>query len=278
MKNDEGDFHFRTNKYICHIYAFDYSAVFVAKVYMKTYLFLTVGLLILIFIAFQRPLFRGNYQTPKYAPETDSEESLWQKTETAAEQNMRNGSLPPLSLETPSSPVNINQFLSQPTMEIDANKNYEAVLHTTTGNITIALNAKKTPITANNFVALANKNFYDGTIFHRVIKGFMVQGGDPRGDGTGGPGYKFNDEPFDGEYSRGTVAMANSGPNTNGSQFFIMHADYPLPKNYVIFGKVIAGMEIVDAIAAAPVISGASGENSLPVSPVKVTSVEIVEK
>lgn len=163
-------------------------------------------------------------------------------------------------------------------MEIDVNNTYQAVLKTTQGNITIDLNAKKTPITANNFVSLAKKNFYNNTIFHRVIKGFMIQGGDPKGDGTGGPGYKFNDEPFEGEYTKGTVAMANAGPNTNGSQFFIMHADYPLPKNYVIFGKVVEGLDVVDKIATAPVTASPTGEPSKPVTPTTVTSVEIIEK
>lgn len=150
-----------------------------------------------------------------------------------------------------------------------------AVLHTDVGNIEIQLNTKETPITANNFVTLAQKNFYNNTIFHRAIKGFMIQGGDPRGDGTGGPGYTFNDEPFQGEYTRGTVAMANSGPNTNGSQFFIMHQNYPLPKDYVIFGQVINGMDTVDKIAGAPVVDNGMGEDSKPVTPVKITSVDI---
>lgn len=153
-----------------------------------------------------------------------------------------------------------------------------AILKTTAGEITIKLNADQTPLTVNNFVTLARKNFYDQTIFHRVLKGFMIQGGDPKGDGTGGPGYKFDDEPFTGEYTRGTVAMANAGPNTNGSQFFIMHADYALPKNYVIFGKVIAGMETVDKIAEAPVSLSPSGEESKPVNPVSISLIEIIEK
>ncbi|MEK7122305.1 MAG: peptidylprolyl isomerase [Patescibacteria group bacterium] len=149
-----------------------------------------------------------------------------------------------------------------------------ATLHTEKGDIVIALNSDMTPKTVENFVTLAKKGFYNGTVFHRTIKGFMIQGGDPNGDGTGGPGYKFDDEPFEGEYTRGTVAMANAGPNTNGSQFFILHADYPLPKNYVIFGKVIEGMDAVDAIATAPV-NVSRGEASKPLTPVKVTSVEI---
>lgn len=165
-----------------------------------------------------------------------------------------------------------------PTMEIDQNKQYQAVLHTTMGDITIQLNADKTPITVNNFVTLAKKGFYKDTIFHRVIKGFMIQGGDPKGDGTGGPGYSFPDEPFEGEYSRGIVAMANAGPNTNGSQFFIMHQDTPLQKNYVIFGKVTSGLDVVDKIATAEVTTGRTGEPSTPVNPVKITSIDISEK
>lgn len=155
-------------------------------------------------------------------------------------------------------------------------KAYTAVLHTSKGDITISLNAKETPTTVNNFVFLAKQAFYDKTIFHRVIKGFMIQGGDPEGTGRGGPGYRFDDEPFTGEYTKGTVAMANAGPNTNGSQFFIMHSDTPLPKAYVIFGKVIKGIEVVDAIAEAPVLP--SGEGSTPVTPVTVNSVDIIEE
>lgn len=163
-------------------------------------------------------------------------------------------------------------------MEIDVNKNYQAILKTTQGDVTIELNAKNTPITVNNFVTLAKKDFYNNTKFHRVIKGFMIQGGDPKGDGTGGPGYTFADEPFEGEYTKGTVAMANAGPNTNGSQFFIMHADYPLPKNYVIFGKVISGLEVVDKIATSTVKAGTMGEISTPITPTIINSIEIIEK
>jgi len=166
-----------------------------------------------------------------------------------------------------------------PTMEqFDKNKKYSVTLKTTEGDITLDLTASLTPKTVENFVTLANKGFYNNTIFHRVIKGFMVQGGDPKGDGTGGPGYKFDDEPFTGEYTRGTIAMANAGPNTNGSQFFIMHQDYPLPKNYVIFGKVTAGIEVVDKIAESPVKTSASGEPSSPVTPVKILSVSVSQQ
>ncbi|MGD9129784.1 MAG: peptidylprolyl isomerase [Candidatus Woesebacteria bacterium] len=171
-----------------------------------------------------------------------------------------------------------NKELPKPTMQIDISKKYTAVLNTSQGIIKIQLNVKETPITANNFVYLAKNNFYNDTIFHRVIKGFMIQGGDPLGDGSGGPGYRFEDEPFTGQYTRGTVAMANAGPNTNGSQFFIMHQDYNLPANYVIFGQVLEGMEVVDKIANVEVTSSRSGEASQPVQPVLVQTVEILEE
>lgn len=163
-------------------------------------------------------------------------------------------------------------------LEIDKSKKYSAIVRTQKGDLTIDLTSGKTPITVNNFVSLAKKGFYKNTVFHRVIKGFMIQGGDPKGDGTGGPGYKFADEPIDGDYTRGTVAMANSGPDTNGSQFFIMHQDYQLPKNYVIFGKVVKGIEVVDKIADSPVIDGPMGEKSTPINPVKILSVDIKEE
>jgi cyclophilin family peptidyl-prolyl cis-trans isomerase len=172
------------------------------------------------------------------------------------------------------SPPNNNM----PEAVIQQGKNYSAILHTEAGDIVIEFTADRTPTTVNNFVYLAKKNFYDNTIFHRAINGFMIQGGDPNGDGTGGPGYRFADEEFEGNYTRGTVAMANSGPDTNGSQFFIMHKDYALQKNYVIFGHVVKGMEAVDAIAEAPVTASPSGEKSQPVNPIKIKSVDIIEK
>lgn len=162
--------------------------------------------------------------------------------------------------------------------KFDPQKQYRAVLHTTAGDMEILFNKNQTPKTVENFVTLAKKGFYDKTIFHRVIKGFMIQGGDPQGNGMGGPGYKFDDEEFDGEYTRGTVAMANSGPNTNGSQFFIMHTDYPLPKNYTIFGKLKSGLDTLDKIANSPVESSMFGENSVPVEPTVVKSVDVFEE
>lgn len=161
-------------------------------------------------------------------------------------------------------------------MIIDKTKKYTATLHTELGDISIELYADKTPITVNNFVSLAKTNFYNDVIFHRTIPGFMIQGGDPLGTGYGGPGYKFDDEQFSGEYERGVIAMANSGPNTNGSQFFIMVANYPLPKNYVIFGKVSSGIEVVDKIVSGETVQ--TGEKSKPVNPVKIKTIDIVEK
>lgn len=143
------------------------------------------------------------------------------------------------------------QYDSPPELSIDLSKSYSATLHTNHGDIAIGLQAERSPQTVNNFVFLARDGFYDGVIFHRVISGFMIQGGDPTGTGRGGPGYQFRDE-LEGSpgYARGTVAMANAGPNTNGSQFFICHADAGLPHAYSIFGTVGSGMDAVDLIAA----------------------------
>lgn len=149
-------------------------------------------------------------------------------------------------------------------------------LETNYGNITFELYTNDAPKTTENFVTLASKGFYDNLTFHRVIKGFMIQGGDPNGNGTGGPGYKFEDElnpntaSYKAGYKKGVVAMANSGPNTNGSQFFIMHADYPLPNAYTIFGKVVSGQDVVDKIANVKV-----GANDKPVNPVIIKSVTL---
>lgn len=179
----------------------------------------------------------------------------------------------------PNSAPSANPILT-PTkpMEFDAKKHYTALLHTSVGDITVALNFGETPNTVKNFVDLSQRNYYENVIFHRVVKGFMIQGGDPTGTGRGGPGYKFDDEQFSGEYTRGTLAMANSGPNTNGSQFFIMQEDRPdLPKNYTIFGHVTKGIEVVDKIANAAVTANAFGEESVPVKPEKIVSVEITE-
>ncbi len=164
------------------------------------------------------------------------------------------------------------QYANPPEMVIDPAKTYTATIETSAGTMTAQLFASEVPRTVNNFVFLANEGFYADVIFHRVISGFMIQGGDPTGTGTGGPGYRFDDEPVTRQYLRGTLAMANAGANTNGSQFFVMHADYPLPPNYTIFGKLSAGEEVVDAIAGAP-----TGAQDRPVEPVAIKSVTISE-
>jgi cyclophilin family peptidyl-prolyl cis-trans isomerase len=156
-----------------------------------------------------------------------------------------------------------------------------AVIKTNKGTIRFELLEEDAPKTTENFRLLAERGYYDGIIFHRVIKGFMIQGGDPLGQGYGGEsawGGKFNDEInrssalYQGPYKAGTVAMANSGPNTNGSQFFIMHTDYPLPPSYTKFGQVIEGQDVVDAIA-----STQTGSNDKPTSPVTMERVTIEE-
>ncbi len=130
----------------------------------------------------------------------------------------------------------------------------KAVILTDKGEVTIEL-FTDTPFASSNFIFLVSDGFYDGLIFHRREEKFVVQGGDPNGNGTGGPGYTFPDEPVIGDYKRGTVAMANAGPNTNGSQFFIILEDAPnLPKKYTIFGQVISGMEVIDKIQLGDII------------------------
>jgi cyclophilin family peptidyl-prolyl cis-trans isomerase len=145
-------------------------------------------------------------------------------------------------------------------------------MQTNQGPIGLELFDDDAPATVDNFVKLAREGFYDGVIFHRVIEGFMIQGGDPTGTGRGGPGYRFDDEPVTRKYLRGTLAMANAGPNTNGSQFFLMHQDHPLPPNYTIFGKLTSGEEVVDSIATAP-----RDRNDRPDQPVSITGITITE-
>lgn len=154
-----------------------------------------------------------------------------------------------------------------------------AAIQTNKGTIKFELLESDAPKTTENFITLAEKGYYDGVIFHRVIKGFMVQGGDPTGTGRGGEsawGGRFNDEinnssaVYQRGYKKGVVAMANAGPNTNGSQFFIMHADYPLPPSYTIFGRVTDGLDVVDAIATT-----ATAPGDKPISEVKMEKVTI---
>ena len=144
------------------------------------------------------------------------------------------------------------QYSAAPAMTIDAKKNYTATFDTSKGKIVVDLFPQDAPNTVNNFVFLARERFYDGTTFHRVIADFMVQGGDPEGTGRGGPGYKFKDELPPGKFrkhQRGSLSMANAGPNTNGSQFFITHVQTEwLDGKHTVFGQVRSGQEVVDAI------------------------------
>jgi cyclophilin family peptidyl-prolyl cis-trans isomerase len=168
-----------------------------------------------------------------------------------------------------------NQYDRPPAMQIDPKKQYMAILHTDKGDIQVELFAAQAPKTVNNFVFLAREGFYNGTTFHRVIRDFMIQGGDPRGTGTGGPGYKFDDEPgaLALKHDRpGILSMANAGPNTNGSQFFITHVPTPhLNGKHGVFGRVVSGMDVVNAIRERD-----PGRDRQPGD--KLISVDIVER
>jgi len=169
-------------------------------------------------------------------------------------------------------------YSSPPSMSIDLSKSYTALIKTNLGDITVELFQDTAPNTVNNFVSLSKDNYYDNVIFHRVISGFMIQAGDPSGTGHGDmgkyPGYKFDDEldsPRD--YTKGILAMANAGPNTNGSQFFIMHNDYPLPYQYTIFGNVTKGLDVVDNIAAME-----TDASDKPIKDITILDIQIEEE
>jgi peptidylprolyl isomerase len=160
-------------------------------------------------------------------------------------------------------------------MVIDPAKRYTATMDTSLGELVIALDPVAAPKTVNNFVFLAQNHYYDGVIFHRIIQGFVCQGGDPEGTGRGGPGYKFEDElPKAGRYEIGSLAMANAGPNTNGSQFFIISGPNgcSLPPSYSLFGKVVKGLEVVDQMEKVP-----TGSGDRPVDDVVINSVTVAE-
>jgi cyclophilin family peptidyl-prolyl cis-trans isomerase len=166
------------------------------------------------------------------------------------------------------------RFDGPPPMVIDPAKRYSAEVATSKGTMTIALDAIAAPRTVNNFVFLARWHYYDGIVFHRIIPGFMLQGGDPEGSGRGGPGYRFDDElPAPGRYEIGSLAMANAGPHTNGSQFFIVSGPdgAALPPSYSLFGKVVGGHDVIQAIESLGSRSGAPSEQ------VTIESVTITE-
>ena len=172
-----------------------------------------------------------------------------------------------------------------PPMTIDQNKQYVASIKTNYGDIVVQLLPKEAPLAVNNFVFLARQGFYDGVKFHRIVKEFVIQSGDPTGTGYGSPGYMFADEPVNRDYVPGTLAMANSGANTNGSQFFITLTNLsdqpsPLPKNYTIFGLVSGGFNVVQNIGNVPVEANPSipGEMSVPTVDVHINTITIEEK
>jgi peptidylprolyl isomerase len=190
--------------------------------------------------------------------------------------NLSATSLPPSTISS-----QVKEWGSPPAMQIDTNKQYTATINTNLGNIEVQLFANEDPKTVNNFVFLANQGYYNGCKFFRIVKGFVIQTGDPTNTGTGGPGYQFADEPVTRNYLQGILAMANSGPNTNGSQFFICLADLTtLPKDYTIFGIVTSGMDVVQAIGNTPVEANPmmGGEMSSPTQDVHINTVTIGEK
>ena len=164
------------------------------------------------------------------------------------------------------------KFSEPPEMGIDPSKRYTATMETSMGTLVIALDAINAPVTVNNFVFLALHHYYDGVIFHRIINGFMCQGGDPTGTGRGGPGYKFEDEPVKQRYQLGSVAMANAGPNTNGSQFFLISgpSGVNLPPQYNHFGQIVKGLDVLDAMQRV-----STGRGDRPHEDVVINSVTI---
>lgn len=202
-----------------------------------------------------------------------AEKNMYNQNQVEQEQSQSEGQAKSPNQDSSQNKI---QDQNQNTNQKPMKENPKITIETNKGSIMLELYASDAPKTVENFVTLANKGFYNGVIFHRVIKGFMIQGGDPTGTGRGGPGYQFADElnsatdSYKTGYKRGVVAMANAGPNTNGSQFFIMHQDYPLPNNYTIFGHVIGGQDIVDAIA-----DTATNDADRPLSDVVMKSVKV---
>jgi cyclophilin family peptidyl-prolyl cis-trans isomerase len=169
------------------------------------------------------------------------------------------------------------RFREPPEMGIDPAKRYTATMETSLGTLVIALDPAAAPKTVNNFVFLALNHYYDGVIFHRIIKGFVCQGGDPTGTGRGGPGYQFADElPSPGRYEIGSLAMANAGPNTNGSQFFVISGrdGARLPPQYSLFGKVVKGLDVVETMQSVPTGSGDRPKEDVVIRSVTITEAE----
>jgi len=224
--------------------------------------FFIVSLALIVLIALLGGACSSNAATPTPAP-TSAPTSVHTPTPTQA----------------PSPTTKL--YSAPPPMTIDQNKQYTATIKTNYGDIVVELFPEDAPLAVNNFVFLARQGFYDGVIFHRVVKGFVIQSGDPTGTGMGGPGYKFADEPVTRDYIAGTLAMANSGTNTNGSQFFITLVDLSgqLAKKYTIFGLVISGFDVVQEIGNVPCKANPSipGEISVPTVDVHIDSISIEE-
>mgnify|MGYP003841627413 FL=1 len=177
---------------------------------------------------------------------------------------------PPLDGSAPKK----QKFDAAPEMGIDPSKRYTATMETSMGTLVIALDPIAAPITVNNFVFLAAQHYYDGVIFHRIIQGFVCQGGDPDGNGRGGPGYRFVDElPKAGKYQIGSLAMANAGPNTNGSQFFLISgpSGVQLPPAYSLFGQVVKGLDIVEMMQNVPTGPGDRPKDDVVIRSVTIT-------
>ena len=176
----------------------------------------------------------------------------------------------------------VKQYSAHPGTVIEAGKSYSAVIKTNLGDMTFDLLADESPMAVNSFVFLAREGYFDGVIFHRIIPGFMGQSGDPTGTGSGGPGYKYDIETPSGPYIRGSLAMANAGPGTNGSQFFIVFDNLTeqgrLSPDYSLFGQMSDGESALQALESVPVAAKPSGERSQPLEEVRITTIEIIER
>ena len=176
----------------------------------------------------------------------------------------------------------VKQYSAHPGTVIEAGKNYSAVVKTNLGDMTFDLLADESPLAVNSFVFLAREGYFDGVIFHRIIPGFMGQSGDPTGTGGGGPGYKYDIETPSSPYIRGSLAMANAGPGTNGSQFFIVFDSLTelgrLSPDYSLFGQMSDGEPALKALESVPVTAKPSGERSQPLEEVRISTIEIIER
>lgn len=201
------------------------------------------------------PVSLDKYQVPRVQLDMPATEPVTPSGTAALTETTSTNSLPKPSVN------DVQKPLAFPGVLPDAETANKIVrIKTAKGEIVFELLPKEGPNAASNFVSLASRTFYDGLTFHRVVPGFVIQGGDPSGNGTGGPGYRFKDDPVRLPYLAGVVAMANAGPDTNGSQFFIMLEDNPLPPNYSIFGRVVAGMDVVRSIQIGDVMTSVTIE------------------